>query len=505
MVKRSEIVLAFVGPVGVPSTRFHDAAKEHLEKALGYTAELIKLSEHLDDFKREGLLDTRLSAANEYERIKTHMDAGDELRQLDVTFARGLLANAAAAKIASLRKRNRHKQTKPMPRRAWLISSLKNPAEVLVLRQIYGQGFYLIGLYATRSERKNALKRHMSAKQAEELINRDEASEKKHGQQTSLTFELADAWVNSEDHLRRVIDLIFGNTLETPTDDENGMALAYTAAIRSSSLSRQVGAAVVSPDGDVLGTGYNEVPAPGGGQYSPPTAAQTTARDCDVGEDSNTKERLKLQDEILSSVSRLLKREGFDVARVAADLQVALSRSGLRHITEYGRAVHAEMSALLSAARVGASVRGATLYCTTFPCHNCAKHIVAAGIERVVFVEPYPKSKAVSLHADSIKLAGEESGDQRLGRHTRSIESRRTAFEPFLGVGPRRYFDLFSMRLGSGYEIDRKDERGNVIKFKPRTATPRVPLKVTTYLEEERLAAELLHKALDPTEEGGRT
>ncbi|MDN3612645.1 hypothetical protein QWZ16_23945 [Vibrio ostreicida] len=26
-----------------------------------------------------------------------------------------------------------------------------------------------------------------------------------------------------------------------------------------------------------------------------------------------------------------------------------------------------------------------------FPCHNCAKHIVASGIKRVVYVEPYPK------------------------------------------------------------------------------------------------------------------
>ncbi|MEJ7655371.1 MAG: deaminase [Chloroflexia bacterium] len=46
--------------------------------------------------------------------------------------------------------------------------------------------------------------------------------------------------------------------------------------------------------------------------------------------------------------------------------------------------MHAEMSALLDAGRRGVPVQGATLYTTTFPCHNCARHIVGAGIDRVV-------------------------------------------------------------------------------------------------------------------------
>lgn len=60
---------------------------------------------------------------------------------------------------------------------------------------------------------------------------------------------------------------------------------------------------------------------------------------------------------------------------------------------------HAEMAALMSCARSGGSPVDGTLYCTTFRCHNCAKHIVAAGIRSVVYVEPYPKSKAKDLYA----------------------------------------------------------------------------------------------------------
>ncbi|MCB2462707.1 hypothetical protein KQ705_15750, partial [Listeria monocytogenes] len=78
-------------------------------------------------------------------------------------------------------------------------------------------------------------------------------------------------------------------------------------------------------------------------------------------------------------------------------------------------------------------------YCTTFPCHNCAKPILAAGITRVVYVEPYPKSRALEFHSESIHLKSQldEKHDEKL-----------VAFEPFIGVGPRRFLDLFSMNLG---------------------------------------------------------
>src|SRR5690348_6073412 len=122
----------------------------------------------------------------------------------------------------------------------------------------------------------------MTADEAKRLIARDAENEDKHGQQTRKTFELADAWVKDEDQLCRFLDLIFGNPFQTPTDDEDGMALAYAAALRSSDLSRQVGAAIVSSTGEVIATGRNEVPAPGGGQYSPPVEGIPTARDCDV-------------------------------------------------------------------------------------------------------------------------------------------------------------------------------------------------------------------------------
>lgn len=49
---------------------------------------------------------------------------------------------------------------------------------------------------------------------------------------------------------------------------------------------------------------------------------------------------------------------------------------------KYARVIHGEMNALLNAKE---PVHGMTLYCTHPCCEHCAKHIIAAGIQRVVF------------------------------------------------------------------------------------------------------------------------
>ena len=102
-------------------------------------------------------------------------------------------------------------------------------------------------------------------------------------------------------------------------------------------------------------------------------------------------------------------------------------------ILEFGRMIHAEMSAISDAARLGRPTGGAILFSTTFPCHICAKHIVSSGIKRVVFLEPYPKSYAEDLHGDSITFDPEES-------------KRKVLFEPFIGISPRRYQDVFEKK-----------------------------------------------------------
>ena len=48
------------------------------------------------------------------------------------------------------------------------------------------------------------------------------------------------------------------------------------------------------------------------------------------------------------------------------------------------RAMHAEQNAVAAAARNGIALKDATCYVTLFPCINCAKALIMAGIKRVV-------------------------------------------------------------------------------------------------------------------------
>lgn len=52
--------------------------------------------------------------------------------------------------------------------------------------------------------------------------------------------------------------------------------------------------------------------------------------------------------------------------------------------------IHAEMNAIIWAARKGISIEGGTLYCTTEPCSECSKNLIASGIKRIVWRDKYP-------------------------------------------------------------------------------------------------------------------
>jgi len=138
------------------------------------------------------------------------------------------------------------------------------------------------------------------------------------------------------------------------------------------------------------------------------------------------------------------------------------------------------MDALTDAARRGISTQEATLYTTTFPCHNCARHAVAAGIARVVYVEPYPKSRAVELHQDAIVLEPTSSDG-------------RVRFEPFVGVGARLYQPLFRM-------MPRKDGGGRAVTWRAAAAVPRLGMATPQYVNDEELT---MFKLLERLEQLG--
>jgi len=51
--------------------------------------------------------------------------------------------------------------------------------------------------------------------------------------------------------------------------------------------------------------------------------------------------------------------------------------------------IHAEMNAIIWAAREGISIKDATIYVTLEPCSECSKNLIASGIKRIVYETAY--------------------------------------------------------------------------------------------------------------------
>lgn len=134
---------------------------------------------------------------------------------------------------------------------------------------------------------------------------------------------------------------------ERPSWDEYFLRITREVARRSTCLRRQVGALLVM-DKHILATGYNGAP--------------TGLQHC------------------------------LEIGCLREQLKVP---PGERH--ELCRGLHAEMNALLQAARYGIKISGATLYSTTYPCSLCAKMLVNTGILRIVTITDYPDALAKEI------------------------------------------------------------------------------------------------------------
>ncbi|AXH08490.1 dCMP deaminase [Malaciobacter halophilus] len=118
--------------------------------------------------------------------------------------------------------------------------------------------------------------------------------------------------------------------------DRNFINIAHEIASASKCVSKQVGAVIVK-DGRILSTGYNGTPA-------------GYVNCCEHWEGEYTKEH---------------------------------------HDWSKTYEIHAEMNAIIWAARNGISIEGATIYVTLEPCADCSKNLIASGIKRIVYDRAY--------------------------------------------------------------------------------------------------------------------
>jgi len=481
-----ELYFGLVRLLGTSSAPLIEELRSHLEK-VGYLLVLVEVGSQLG---RIPSLSHYLEVDKNADLIgyyDARMDAGDTLRRVD----RRALAFLSVDALRSLRPSPENILGSEHRGVAYVFDSLMHKDEVSLLRELYGSRFFVISLYEDIDRRRSNLmakpaysaharkvKSAVASVELDDLLTRDRGRQGPERKSSDLStedvFHLGDVFYDIANPpsstggdgvsgltLKSLVEQIFSAPFNTPTRHELAMSYAYVTALRTATLTRRVGAAIASREGDLLAVGTNEVPRPGGGQYwnsqydfrdhryripEDPVPIPTPTN----GYDSNDQIKRQLLSELLSGLARadLISNPAAPDAlpglgaRYEADVDSLcdlvlndkiLARTRFFDVIEYGRSVHAEMAALMTCARRGISVLGAELYVTTFPCHECARHIIASGITRVIYIEPYAKSRVFELHADAVT-----------SRKRPIDDLERIEFLPFIGIAPSRLAELFS-------------------------------------------------------------
>lgn len=464
--RTNEVFVAIVGPAGAGAGT---AAKilSAFFKENEYQVEIIKASSLIRIAAEELNLDVPPQIGRKtLDNVKIMQDRGDELREGKI-YGReedhSAVARLVLGSISECRAKLQDVEFTGDPivpngnARVFIIDSLRHPAEVSLFRELYQDSFSLIGIVCDPAKREERIRRNffdrseigseLVRRQVLDFLNRDENAEEKYGQHVSDTFYEADFFVdNTQDanddltitgmnnDLRRFVNLITQKTVISPTISETAMHHARSSQMRSACLSRQVGATLVNSAGNIVATGANDVPKAGGGIYGNSFSLQVgNDHRCAFRETkycSSNKEQNNIIEELISAFPALIDGEDKD------EIIKKIRKTRLGGLIEFSRAVHAEMDTILSASISGVSPKGCRMYVTTYPCHYCARHIIAAGIDEVQFIEPYPKSKATELHNDAIAVDSKDwTPPSNGGSHV--------LFRPFVGVAPRLYRRVF--------------------------------------------------------------
>lgn len=530
-----ELVIALCGPIGTPLNEVSKACAAILEAPrLGYVVKELKMSQYIKDHFKDLIRDPKYSHyasdylenfPSKFELKKRLIEIGDCLRE---KYKSTFLAECAIKQRALARHKKEKNEEKNEQddsvsssdklmssedtikeitkgkRVAFIINSIKNQAEYELLKHVYRDLFYMIGVTSSLDNRIDYLQEEngMSKGEIWDLIDKETGEEIENGQTVKDTFPQADYFINvsiqNSDELQaktfRFFELVFSSdvSISTPTIEETAMYVAASASWNSACLSRQVGAALTDINGEILSVGWNDVPIYGGGLYQQNKRRNNKKNDglfyntkfkderCfKNGFCSNDEEKTTMSKKIVETLDKgglLNKTDGY-----IKKAEESIRKSKINSLVEFSRAIHAEMHAIMAACVTsGERVKSGKLFITTYPCHICARHIILAGIKEVYYIEPYKKSLTTVLHGDSI------TDDEDL----KIRDKHKVLIRQFEGVGPSRYMQLFKMlpntrkekSTGKMLVSKEKDEKLNPKYSISLTALPMIETAITDTL-----------------------
>jgi len=504
----NEIIIGFSGLIGSGISSMVKTFVKKFQKK-GYDTKYLKLSVFLkdrynttrleitDDYLEYKKLNENIEKLSYYERIISLQSIGNHLRD---KFHTSILSQYALNKIFNYRigtdfpdKDIEEKLRAILEdakdkniKRVTFIDSIKHIDEYKLLRTVYNNMFYMIGILCPEKIRIKRIKNDydIDYERLQLLIDRDKKEDIDNGQQALKVLQESDIFLRSisldtsNESIERYVDLILGEPYIRPTIDEFGMFTAQAAARQSGCISRQVGASIFSKDNDIISTGCNDAPIFGGGHYANvsivPDSKLQDNRCCSLGSDEKCKNTEQL-DKILNDIKQIVKGEVGSIKDLDTDKlsDTIFKNTRIKSLIEFSKAVHAEMDAITTAARNGCnSLKGATLYSTTFPCHLCATNIIATGITKVYYIEPYLKSLAVNLHEDQVNFDPKDIDPN----HEDNID--KVLFLPFEGVAPKQYLNIFK-------SCNRKEENGTKIEYDIKKAIPALKQMMDSYTDYE--------------------
>ena len=149
--------------------------------------------------------------------------------------------------------------------------------------------------------------------------------------------------------------------------EEAFMEVAHTMAKRSTCPRGQTGAVIVM-DKRIVSTGYNG---------APPGVPHCEDVGCEILPVQHVERTPDIPSEPGQPQSRITIEQGCK------------------------RSVHAELNAISFAARHGASIDGAHMFCLSSPCIACSQAIISSGITRVYYENEYRIQDGKKLMADA--------------------------------------------------------------------------------------------------------
>jgi len=337
--------------------------------------------------------------------------------------------------------------------RGIIIDSIRNDGEILTLRQF--PFFFLFSIHAEEEIRLERTLKNKKFKTEEEFRKadlRDQAEDISHGQQVKKCNYFSDIIINNNKNFpkrapqtkkdfidgihKKYISLIelnkegqFLAPENLPSIDESFMTMAYAESQRSSCIKRKVGAIIASIESIdtqgiesinkntfVLSSGHNEVPF-----GSTPCILHPEYERCfrDFLQEEHGKKiyfcptcgrKINLppikckfcNQEFLGGFLKVCPQCKNEIeikytCECKSEIFKEFLLSGGK-LLDMCKALHAEENALLHLTKIGIqNSENLVLYTTTFPCNLCANKIVAAGIKKVVYADPYSVKDAKKI------------------------------------------------------------------------------------------------------------